>query len=121
MAAGNRRVAGLRHVFRQCIAASAFGFAVACLVGVVNGQTSQQGEADEVRGLRNGGFEERDSAGLPMGWLFPPALKAAGYQLTIDTSNPLAGKNSALVDSTGAKQTGNSFGNLMQTIDARPY
>ncbi len=116
----NPKVAAVRRSLRHCIAAKAFGFLLVCLVDVAQAQAPQQGDAEQ-RGLRNGGFEELDPAGLPTGWSFPPALKAAGYQLTIDTSNPLVGNNSALVDSTAVKQIGNTFANLMQSIDAKPY
>ena len=61
------------------IAASALAIVFACLIGRANGQAAQQGTA-ELRGLTNGGFEELNPAGLPTGWLFPPALKAAGYR-----------------------------------------
>jgi hypothetical protein len=114
---------GLLHRFsRQWFAASAIGLSVVFLVAVAigTGQTSQQGEG-ETRGLSNGGFEEVDAAGMPTGWFLPPTLKAAGYQVAIDSTKPLAGKNSALVDSTGVREIGNTFGNLAQSIDAKPY
>src|SRR5436190_9522623 len=91
------------------IVASALLFVFLCLVW--NCQAWQQGEA-EGRGLKNGGFEELDSAGLPTGWAFPPRLKEAGYQLTIDKTNAFAGDNSVLVDSTAVKEIGNAVRQL---------
>ena len=110
----------LRMLSRQWIAASAFGCVVVWLAVAGNSQTVQKDDA-KPSGLKNGGFEELDAAGLPTGWVFPPQLKAAGYKLATDDSNPLAGKHSGLVDSTGVKEIRNSFGNLMQPLDARPY
>ena len=102
------------------IAVSVLGLVVVWLVAVADSQTAQQGDA-AASGLKNGGFEELDPAGLPTGWLFPLAHKTAGYSLSIDKTNPIEGKNSALFDSTNLKQANIPFGNLMQSIDARPY
>lgn len=120
MTSGIQLVTVARKFCRQFIAASALGLVFVYLVGAGQSQTSQQGDA-EASGLKNGGFEELDAAGLPTGWLFPPAQKAAGYRLTIDNTNPIERKNSVLLDSTNLKQAGSPFGNLMQPIDARPY
>src|SRR5262245_60302805 len=103
MTSGIRIVALAWKFGRQSIAESFFGTAVVCLVAVVNSQTGQQ--ADTARsGLKNGGFEESDPAGLPTGWSFPAGQKAAGYTLSIDKTNPIEGKNSVLLDSTNLKQ-----------------
>jgi tetratricopeptide (TPR) repeat protein len=120
MTSGIRIATVARKIFPQFIAASAFGLALVWLVGVGKCQAPQQGDP-EASGLKNGGFEELDAAELPMGWLIPAALKTAGYRLSIDKTNPVEGKNSALFDSTNVTQANIPFGNLMQSIDARPY
>src|SRR5262245_59123636 len=120
MTAGIQPVTVARQLGRQLIAATAFGLVVVYLIDVGKCQTSQPGDA-KVSGLKNGGFEELDPAGLPTGWLFPAAHQAAGYRLTIDNTNAMEGKNSAQLDSTNVKQTGVPFGNVMQVIDAQPY
>jgi hypothetical protein len=121
MAAGNQIVVGLCIVVRRSIEVRALWFALACLVSVSHGQTSQPGGLDAVREFVNGSFEEPNSAGRARGWGFPPPNKTpGGYKISIDTTNPLAGKNCGLIASTSGGQT-NPFGNLSQTIDVRPY
>jgi hypothetical protein len=121
MTAGNHIVVSLRSLWRPWVLVGAFGFAVACVVGVGNGQTSQPGGADEVSGFANGSFEELNAAGLPKGWSFPPPNKTlGGYKASPDTTSPFAGKNCGLIASTSERQT-NPFGSLNQMIDVRPY
>ncbi len=118
MGAGNHNLPKSGATFQVWI----FGTVIALIgsLAPIHCQATQQEESSP-RELKNGSFEELDEASQPTGWFFPPALKQAGYQLTIDTSNPLVGLNSTLIDATSAQLVGNSFGNLMQTIDAEPY
>jgi hypothetical protein len=46
--------------------------------------------------VRNGGFEEGDSTGVPAGWMAPPTSAAAGYRVTISEDLPKAGARAAL-------------------------
>jgi hypothetical protein len=70
--------------------------------------------------LRNGGFEEGDSTGVPAGWVAGPTNAAAGYRVTLSEDSPKGGARAALVArEPGA--TGAGFGNIMQRLDAAPF
>ena len=69
----------------------------------------------------NGGIEEQDARGRPVGWLFPAVLEQAGYRTQVVTDNPHVGEKCVLLDATGAEESGGKFGNLMQSLDATSY
>ncbi len=78
-------------------------------------------QADGTPGIVNGQFEESDESGFPTGWNFPPALRSAGYVVLLDTEHSFEGTGSALIDATQLKPGADTFGNLMQSLDAQPF
>ena len=46
-------------------------------------------------GVSNGGFEEQDDSGRPVGWIFPLVLEQSGYRVRVETDNPLIGEKCA--------------------------
>ena len=71
-------------------------------------------------GVRNGGFEEGEAAGVPVGWMTSPSSTAAGYRVALSDESPKTGAHAALLvkDQAG---TESGFGNLMQRLDATPF
>ena len=74
--------------------------------------------ADEVR-LVNAGFETGPASGGLSGWFVPPAVRAGGYDVRIVEDEPAEGRRRLLLVRTG-EETTPSFGNAIQSIDAKP-
>lgn len=68
--------------------------------------------------LANSGFEEGLPGGLPVGWL--QRSKSVGYDFQLDPTQPARGKLCLRISAQGNRPP-ESFGNLMQTLDATPY
>jgi hypothetical protein len=60
--------------------------------------------------------------GLPSGWIFGPASRAAGYDAVLSADTPEGGRSSArLVRSRAGAAGGTQFGSLSQSVDATAY
>jgi hypothetical protein len=81
--------------------------------------TAQESQAGETW-LKNGRLEAWSSADQPVDWILPPTLRTEGYQLERDSEQAFEGDWSARLDSTSVETDGNTFGNLMQSLDAEP-
>jgi C-terminal processing protease CtpA/Prc len=55
------------------------------------------GDDDAAPGLTNGGFEEAAEDGGPRGWMLPPPVRAAGFELTATDQGAHAGERAALL------------------------
>ena len=69
----------------------------------------------------NGGMEDVGPDGKLVGWFAPAALLGAGYAIGPTDEGAFAGARAARIDSREATPGPNSFGNLMQSIDAQPW
>ena len=94
-----------------------------CLLFVVlNGSNLNAQDQPELPDkLANGGLEDSGDDGMPVGWNFPATLRDAGYEVELDSGNPFAGDTAAKLDATGIEENAQTFGNLMQLLDAKPY
>ena len=71
--------------------------------------------------LVNGDMETHDAQGNLAGWFVPRMLLDAGYVIGPTEEGAFAGRRAARIDSRSAKAGGNTFGNLMQSLDATPW
>lgn len=76
--------------------------------------------ASEAIGLHNLNLEQGEAGKVPIGWFAPAASVTPTYSVKLTEENPRSGKRSAVIIGTG-KPKPNTFGNLMQSIDAAPY
>jgi C-terminal processing protease CtpA/Prc len=77
--------------------------------------------AAAVPGLRNGPFSEGEIGKVPDLWFHPKASQEAGYQVAGVAEASLPGGRAARISRAGGGQVANSFGNLMQLVDAIPF
>jgi len=76
--------------------------------------------AAQPAGLRNGGFEEGESGGVPAGWELAEASAPAGYRVALSTDAPKSGAHAAmLVRDREAKAPGSGI--LRQKLDGVPF
>lgn len=68
--------------------------------------------------LLNGDMESVGAEGKLEGWHFP---LDAGYLIGPESADVFAGKGAASIDSRGVTPGAGSFGNLMQSFDAKPW
>lgn len=71
--------------------------------------------------LVNGDMEAVDARGELVGWYLPAALRTAGHEIGPESDVVFEGSRAAAIDSRRASGDANSFGNLMQSIDATPW
>lgn len=103
---------------RTTLAIWLIGLSMAVIAGLCSGARAQEAAT---QGIVNGGFEMQDEKGQPQGWVFPSVVAQAGYRLSLESKQPVAGKRCALLDATTAVLRENMFGNVMQSIDAAPF
>ena len=71
--------------------------------------------------LVNGDMETVDEQGNLAGWFAPEMLTDAGYVIGPTDEGAFAGRRAARIDSRAVSAGGNTFGNLLQSIDATPW
>jgi len=71
-------------------------------------------------GPANPGFEQGDEGAAPAGWTVPAPARDAGYRARTEDEHAYAGEHCARLAFEG-DGTPSTFGNLMQSIDARPF
>jgi hypothetical protein len=76
--------------------------------------------SDATAGPRNLSFEQGEPGKVPDGWFVPPMLAREGYAAELRRSGCRSAMGCAVV-LTPANQSGNMFGNLMQSFSAVPY
>lgn len=73
-------------------------------------------------GLANADFEQGAVGQTPPGWFVPPAVSAAGFSAALTNDRPKSGRQCVLLQGgPNVEINENSFGNIMQTLDATPY
>ncbi|MEQ1893678.1 MAG: hypothetical protein ABL998_14130, partial [Planctomycetota bacterium] len=72
-------------------------------------------------GLVNGDMESVDAEGKLVGWRVSAALLEAGYEIGPEREDVHAGEVAARIDSRAVEPGSNSFGNLSQSFDAKPW
>lgn len=72
-------------------------------------------------GLVNGDMESVDAEGRLVGWRVPGTLLEAGYEIGPEREDVHAGAGAARLDARAVEPSPNSFGNLLQSLDAQPW